>query len=290
MDDNGEFIENQFVVEKKQDNQDTNWQIIEPVFDNTNNLSFESNDIVNRAEQATPLLSFEEYNDEKIAAESYFEEESMKKKSDVEMEIVSHGKTVIVENQASEHSEPVKLSFSEWLRQFKMTSPENIATTTTQTETVPAITPIVLTQNIDNKTVTPITTPTPTHIPTDNKHVLSESVLALMFEKPQDLPDNLFGLNNPSSNKNEDYFAENPDEMSEDDMPKKKKKKKHMHELAAKSLEENDDMISETLADILAWQGNYKKSIEMYQRLCLLIPEKSDYFAAKIEKLRNTDL
>lgn len=287
LDDNGEFIENQFVVEKKQDNQDTNWQIIEPVFDNTNNLSFESNDIVNRTEQAAPHLSFEEYNDEKIAAESYFEEESMKKKSDVEMEIVSHGKTIVTDNNPSmESPEPLKLSFSEWLRQFKMTSPENIVTTTTQTETAPAITPIVPTQNIDNKTVTP----TPTHVSTDNKHVLNESILALMFEKPQDLPENLFGLNNPSSNKNEDYFAENPDELYEDDMPKKKKKKKHMHELAAKSLEENDDMISETLADILAWQGNYKKSIEMYQRLCLLIPEKSDYFAAKIEKLRNTDL
>ena len=147
-------------------------------------------------------------------------------------------------------------------------------------EITPATKPVVATQNIENKTITL----------TDNKHVLNESVLTLMFEKPQDLPDNLFGLNNPSLNKNEDYFEGNSDELLDDEVPKKKKKKKNMHELAAKSIEENDDMISETLADILAWQGNYKKSIEMYKRLCLLIPEKSDYFAAKIEKLRNTDL
>ena len=286
LDNYGEFIENQLNVEKKQDTQDTNWQILEPIFDNTNAHSFESNNIVNKIEQISPP----QYNDEKIAVESHFEEESMKKKSEVEMEIVNHGKAIIMENQASEHPELPKLSFSEWLRQFKMTSPENIAITTPQKEIEPTNTPITLTQNIENKTVTHTPIHTPIHTPTDNKHVLSESVLALMFEKPQDLPENLFGLNSPSLNKNEDYFAENPDELYEDDMPKKKKKKKHMHELAAKSLEENDDMISETLADILAWQGNYKKSIEMYQRLCLLIPEKSDYFAAKIEKLRNTDL
>ena len=289
LEDNGEFIENQFVVDKKQDNQENNWQILEPIFDNPNALSFESNDIVNKAEQP-PHLSLGEYNDEKITAESHFEEDSMKRKSDVEMEIINHGKAIIMDNSPSEHSELAKLSFSEWLRQFKMTSPENITTPIPQKETVVDITYKAPTQNIDNKTVTPAQTSTQTHIPTDNKHVLSESVLALMFEKPQDLPDNLFGLNNPSLDKNEDYFAENPDELYEDDMPKKKKKKKQMHELAAKSIEENDDMISETLADILAWQGNYKKSIEMYQRLCLLIPEKSDYFAAKIEKLRNTDL
>ena len=288
LEDNGEFIENQFIVEIKQDNQDSNWQIFEPVFDNLNALSFESNDIVNRV-QETP-----QYKDEKIAVESHLEEESMKKKSDIEMEIVSQGKAIIMDNQPSEHPEPAKLSFSEWLRQFKMTSLENITSTTPQKEAVADNLPKIPTQNIDNKTVTPALTSTPihilTHIPTDNKHVLSESILALMFEKPQDLPENLFGLNNPSLDKNEDYFAENLDELSEDEMPKKKKKKKHMHELAAKSIEENDDMISETLADILAWQGNYKKSIEMYKRLCLLIPEKSDYFAAKIEKLRNTDL
>ena len=281
LEDNGEIIENQFVVEKKQDSQDANWQIIEPIFDNPNALSFESNDVVNTAVQSTP-----QYNDEKIAIESHFEVEIMMKKSDVEMEIVNHGKAIVVDNSLSENLEPLKLSFSEWLRQFKMTTPENIATTISPIETAPIIAPITPTQNIENKAGTTA----PTHSSTDNKHVLNESILALMFEKPQDLPDNLFGLNNPSLEKNEDYFAENPDELAEDDMPKKKKKKKQMHELAAKSIEENDDMISETLADILAWQGNYKKSIEMYERLCLLIPEKSDYFAAKIEKLRNTDL
>ena len=280
LEDNGEFIENQFVVEKKQDNQDSNWQIIEPIFDNPNTLSFDSNNIVNSAVQATP-----QYNDEKIVPASHFEVESMKKKTDVEMEIVNHGKAIVKDNSPTENPEPLKLSFSEWLRQFKMTSPENIATTTPPTEIAPTIIPVVPTQNIDNKIITHTNIP----VHTDNKHVLNESILALMFEKPQDLPDNLFGLNHPPLDKNEDYFAENLDELSEEDMPKKKKKKKQMHELAAKSIEENDDMISETLADILAWQGNYKKSIDMYERLCLLIPEKSDYFAAKIEKLRNTD-
>ena len=57
--------------------------------------------------------------------------------------------------------------------------------------------------------------------------------------------------------------------------------------IAAASLQERDDVASETLADLLAAQAQYEKAIEMYERLTLLFPEKSAYFAAKIEKLKN---
>lgn len=59
-----------------------------------------------------------------------------------------------------------------------------------------------------------------------------------------------------------------------------------VNELANKSVEENQSVASETLAILLARQGHTDKAIEMYERLRLLFPEKSAYFAARIENLK----
>ena len=61
-----------------------------------------------------------------------------------------------------------------------------------------------------------------------------------------------------------------------------------MHELAIKSIEDDNDMVSETLADLLVWQGKTSKAVDMYQKLSLAFPDKSSYFAAKIETIRNS--
>lgn len=57
-------------------------------------------------------------------------------------------------------------------------------------------------------------------------------------------------------------------------------------ESARKSIEENEGIVSETLARLVAAQGKKEKAIEIYQKLMLKNPQKSSYFAAQIEKLR----
>jgi hypothetical protein len=73
-----------------------------------------------------------------------------------------------------------------------------------------------------------------------------------------------------------------PVEMREEE----EKKPVQAQDLARKSVEEKDDIVSETLAGILARQGHSQKAIQMYEKLSLIFPEKSSFFAQKIELLK----
>lgn len=56
---------------------------------------------------------------------------------------------------------------------------------------------------------------------------------------------------------------------------------------AKESLIETEDLVTETLAQIYASQGNIYKAIRAYEILSLKFPQKNTYFAAKIEELKN---
>lgn len=72
----------------------------------------------------------------------------------------------------------------------------------------------------------------------------------------------------------------------EDDIVPKRAEFFNPAKAAKVSIQDREEIVSETLARIYAQQGNLSKAISTYEKLSLLHPEKSSYFAALIENLK----
>lgn len=55
------------------------------------------------------------------------------------------------------------------------------------------------------------------------------------------------------------------------------------------SLEDEDDLVSEDLAEVYLRQGLKEEALAIYRRLCLLNPEKSVYFAEIIQRIETNN-
>ncbi len=59
-----------------------------------------------------------------------------------------------------------------------------------------------------------------------------------------------------------------------------------MIEVLAEKANKSTDVITLAMAEIWENQGNYRKAIDIYSKLSFIIPEKSVYFASRIEQLK----
>jgi hypothetical protein len=263
------------------------------------------------------------------------------KKQDIELEIINQTKATIISNEVASETLTPKVSFAEWLQQFKMVAVSSNGNVINSKPIVAKVEPVIPVQKTEpNKVTTHTTVSQPlliTELPNASSRVVQQETMAQIFEKKEILPENLFNLNpdtggvdeavykdkieaifddfltNKASTQGDSYVIETPqviekeeiitqtkkegslensileiedsDDEEDDELPQETKTKK-LHEWAKQSLVEDDELVSETLANMFAKQGNYKKAIEMYERLSLQIPEKSNFFAAKIQELR----
>jgi hypothetical protein len=67
----------------------------------------------------------------------------------------------------------------------------------------------------------------------------------------------------------------------------KKELPEQQEDLSEASTKDNDNLVSETLAQIFHKQGKKDKALDIYEKLCLKYPEKSSYFAQKILAIKN---
>ena len=58
-------------------------------------------------------------------------------------------------------------------------------------------------------------------------------------------------------------------------------------DISLDSTKENDEIITEAIADLYVQQKHYKKAISAYEKLILKIPEKKTYFAIQIKKVES---
>ncbi|MEX0982413.1 MAG: hypothetical protein WD577_08420 [Bacteroidales bacterium] len=173
----------------------------------------------------------------------------------------------VVDEEASEKSIPEK-------EETEMEEPE-----TGEPEAVPVMDPLDEEEELDDEEEEDEISEEPQHKKADGKADLRVST-AEQF-RGEGLSSRTSGSANHSSSLIEQFLN------SEAGVIKADKETALEGDVSVGSVKEDDSFITDTLAKIYVKQGLHAKAIYAYERLSLKYPEKSAYFAAQIEKIKN---
>lgn len=90
---------------------------------------------------------------------------------------------------------------------------------------------------------------------------------------------------NFSGRSNKDWYHQQLHRIYEED--EEPEVSETVEKMAMDSITFNNDIVSETLAEIWVRQRQYQQAIRIYQKLSLLNPDKNAYFAQKIQELKS---
>jgi hypothetical protein len=91
--------------------------------------------------------------------------------------------------------------------------------------------------------------------------------------------------NSPSGNLIEKFLSANPGPIKIEKQEQAKHNEEEDHTIINQSTAKNDEIITETLANIYVEQKKYASALEAFKKLRLKYPEKSIYFASRIEEM-----
>ncbi|MFN3444645.1 MAG: tetratricopeptide repeat protein [Bacteroidia bacterium] len=174
-----------------------------------------------------------------------------------------------------DEGEEEELSFVEWL-QRKNNSEKKI-------ETKPEANPVIPEIKVD-KTPLPQTVNSTSDSTTDTKgdNKKQESTIPPVSEVTKAEIEEAVAKSNVNDFQNilDKFIKENPS------ISRPKAEFFNPVNMARQSVEEDEELVTETLANLLYKQGNFKKAIRAYEKLCLLYPSKMTYFASLIQKIK----
>jgi hypothetical protein len=91
----------------------------------------------------------------------------------------------------------------------------------------------------------------------------------------------------PVAPKKSDFISKIEDGYDDNDENEVDDLKINLAELSSFSMQQHDEFVTETMAKIYVEQEKFDKAISTYEKLSLLKPEKSVFFASRIVEINN---